>query len=94
MSGNLVLDDRLADQEIHYTAGSPTSPTAPEEKEHRVRVITAGTPEPYALRLVAHASNGPRLGTLPHCLGFEAGCPLNDVPSLRLTYPAGGIGAG
>lgn len=34
-----------------------------------------------------------RLGTLPHHLGFEAGLPLNDVPSLKLTYPAAGAGA-
>ncbi|MCF6467410.1 hypothetical protein FAF44_03135 [Nonomuraea sp. MG754425] len=58
-----------------------------------VQVITPGTPEPYALRLVAHAPNGSRLGTLPHHLGFEAGLPLNDVPSLKVTYPAAGIGS-
>lgn len=58
-----------------------------------MQVITTGQPEPYALRLVAHAPNGARLGTLPHHLGFEAGLPLNDVPSLKATYPAAGAGA-
>ncbi|WP_327588468.1 hypothetical protein OHA25_16625 [Nonomuraea sp. NBC_00507] len=58
-----------------------------------MQVIIPGTPEPYALRLVAHAPNDARLGTLPHHLGFEAGLPLNDVPSLKVTYPAAGAGA-
>ncbi|MEW1838561.1 fibronectin type III domain-containing protein [Nonomuraea angiospora] len=58
-----------------------------------MQVITSGTPEPYALRLVAHAPNGGRLGVLPHHLGFEVAFPLNDVPSLKVTYPAAGVGS-
>ncbi|MFC7582422.1 hypothetical protein ACFQYP_00430 [Nonomuraea antimicrobica] len=53
-----------------------------------------GQAERYALRLIAYSPNGPRLGNLPHHLGFELGAPLNDVPSLKLSYPAAGIGAG
>jgi hypothetical protein len=51
-----------------------------------MRVIIPGEPMRYGLRLVAYAPNGPRLGILGQHLGFEAGMPLNDVPSLRLTY--------
>ncbi|MGR6915432.1 hypothetical protein ACU635_14400 [[Actinomadura] parvosata] len=58
-----------------------------------MQVIIPGQAERYALRLVAHSPNGPRLGTLPHHLGFEVGAPLNDVPSLKLSYPAAGVGA-
>ncbi|MEU7855268.1 hypothetical protein [Nonomuraea sp. NPDC049141] len=58
-----------------------------------MQVIIPGASEGYALRLVAHSPNGGRLGVLPHHLGFEAGLPLNDVPSLKATYPAVGIGA-
>ncbi|MEV1003395.1 hypothetical protein [Nonomuraea sp. NPDC050202] len=59
-----------------------------------MQVITPGTADPYALRLAAYAPNGARFGTLPHHLGFEVGLPLNDVPSLKVTYPAAGAGAG
>ncbi|TYB71253.1 fibronectin type III domain-containing protein [Nonomuraea sp. PA05] len=59
-----------------------------------MQVITRGLPEPYALRLAAYVPNGGRLGTLPHHLGFEAGLPLNDVPSLKMTYSAAGAGSG
>ncbi|WP_188197209.1 fibronectin type III domain-containing protein [Nonomuraea sp. SYSU D8015] len=58
-----------------------------------MQVITPGTAEPYDLRLIAYAPNSGRLGVLPHHLGFEAGLPLNDVPSLKATYPAAGAGA-
>ncbi|WP_162795819.1 fibronectin type III domain-containing protein [Nonomuraea lactucae] len=58
-----------------------------------MQVIIPGTPAPYGLRLVAYAPNGGRRGTLPHHLGFEVGLPLNDVPSLKLTYPTAGVGA-
>ncbi|MEV1167332.1 fibronectin type III domain-containing protein [Nonomuraea sp. NPDC049784] len=58
-----------------------------------MQVIVPGRAERYALRLVAYAPNGARLGTLPHHLGFEVGTPLNDVPSLKLSYPAAGVGS-
>ncbi|MEV4078945.1 hypothetical protein AB0J43_01460 [Nonomuraea fuscirosea] len=78
-----------------YGAASPTWPIGPDlPEEHVVQVITPGTAEPYALRLAVYAPNGDRIGTLPHHLGFEAGLPLNDVPSLKVTYPAAGAGAG
>ncbi len=58
-----------------------------------MQVIVPGRAEQYALRLVAYAPNGARLGTLPHHLSFEIGMPLNDVPSLKLSYPAAGVGS-
>ncbi|MEV0236866.1 fibronectin type III domain-containing protein [Nonomuraea sp. NPDC050786] len=58
-----------------------------------MQVITPGPAERYALRLVAHAPNGDRLGVLPHHLGFEVAFPLNDVPSLKVTYPVAGVGS-
>ncbi|MEU6789884.1 fibronectin type III domain-containing protein [Nonomuraea angiospora] len=58
-----------------------------------MQVIVPGQAERYAVRLVAYSPNGPRLGTLPHHFGFEVGAPLNDVPSLKLSYPAAGVGA-
>jgi hypothetical protein len=58
-----------------------------------VQVIIPGQPQRYALRLAAYEPNGDRLGVLPHHLGFEVGVPLNDVPSLKLSYPAAGVGA-
>ncbi|MFI6485142.1 hypothetical protein ACIBH1_45040, partial [Nonomuraea sp. NPDC050663] len=47
----------------------------------------------YGLRLVAYAPNGARLGLLPGHLGFDAGLPLNDVPSLQLSYSGNALGA-
>lgn len=40
------------------------------------------------LRLAAYAPNGVRLGVLPTPLSVEVGVPLDDVASLRLSYPA------
>ncbi|TMR90383.1 fibronectin type III domain-containing protein [Nonomuraea basaltis] len=40
----------------------------------------------FGLRLVAFAPFGDRLGVLPHPLSVEVGWPLNDVPSLKLSY--------
>ncbi|MFG3438318.1 hypothetical protein ACGF0J_13835 [Nonomuraea sp. NPDC047897] len=54
-------------------------------------MITAGEPAKFALRLVAYAPNGGRLGLLPQHNGFEVAAPLNDVPGLAVTYPAGGL---
>ncbi|WP_336214373.1 fibronectin type III domain-containing protein [Nonomuraea sp. LPB2021202275-12-8] len=45
------------------------------------------------LRLVAHAPNGDRLGSIPQPLSLEAAWPLNDVGGLRLAYAAGAVGA-
>lgn len=45
------------------------------------------------LRLVAYAPNGDRIGLLPHPLSVEVGWPLNDVPSLRLSYSRHAPGA-
>ncbi|MFD8529403.1 hypothetical protein ACFV0L_18485 [Streptosporangium canum] len=58
-----------------------------------MQVIIPGDLGKFALRLVAYAPNGPRLGVLPQHSGFELGDPLNDVPSLKLSYPAGGLNA-
>ncbi|TMR91456.1 fibronectin type III domain-containing protein [Nonomuraea basaltis] len=58
-----------------------------------MQVIVPGEPMRYGLRLVAYAPNGPRLGVLGQHLGFEVGMPLNDVPSLRLTYSTHAAGA-
>lgn len=38
-------------------------------------------------RLRVYAPNGALTGSLPHPLSWEAGVPLNDMPSLTLTYP-------
>ncbi|MET7334381.1 hypothetical protein [Nonomuraea sp. NPDC005650] len=51
-----------------------------------MQVIIPGEPMRYGLRLVVYAPNGARLGVLGQHLGWEAAAPLNDVPSLRLTY--------
>lgn len=40
------------------------------------------------VRLVAYAPNGDRLGELPQPISYEIGVPLNDMPSLKLDYPA------
>ncbi|MFI6886746.1 hypothetical protein [Streptosporangium canum] len=58
-----------------------------------MQMIIPGEPVRYGLRLAVYAPNGPRLGVLPHPLGFEAGFPLNDISSLRLTYSAHALGA-
>ncbi|WP_433235557.1 hypothetical protein ACQPYK_25550 [Streptosporangium sp. CA-135522] len=56
-------------------------------------IIIPGTPQRYGLRLVVHSPNGPRLGVLPAPSGWDAGLPLNDVSSLRLTYSSSALGA-
>ncbi|MEU1883440.1 fibronectin type III domain-containing protein [Streptosporangium sp. NPDC020072] len=58
-----------------------------------MQVIIPGGPQRYALRLVAYAPHGARLGLLPAHLGWEAALPLNDVSSLRLSYSASALGA-
>lgn len=58
-----------------------------------MQLIVPGGPQRLALRLVAYEPNGARLGVLPAHLGWEAGLPLNDVSSLRLTYSASAPGA-
>jgi hypothetical protein len=58
-----------------------------------MQVIVPGKTAKFALRLVAHAPNGDRLGVLPQHSGFELATPLNDVPSLKATYPDGGLNA-
>ncbi|WP_214317033.1 hypothetical protein [Nonomuraea sediminis] len=58
-----------------------------------MQVIVPGKPTPFALRLVAYAPNGPRLGVLPQHSGFELAAPLNDVPGLKVDYAAGGLNA-
>ncbi|WP_433426368.1 hypothetical protein ACQP1V_42765 (plasmid) [Microtetraspora malaysiensis] len=40
----------------------------------------------YDLRLIVYSPNGPRRGVLPYPLSTEAGWPLDDVPSLKLSY--------
>ncbi|MER6171371.1 fibronectin type III domain-containing protein [Streptosporangium sp. NPDC001681] len=57
-------------------------------------MIIPGEPVRYGLRLVVYAPNGPRLGVLPHPLGFEAAFPLDDVSSLKVSYSAHAVGAG
>ncbi len=59
-----------------------------------MQIITPGGPQRYALRLAVYTPNGPRLGVLPHPLGFEVGFPLDDVSSLKLSYSAHALGAG
>ncbi|MEV0379817.1 hypothetical protein [Nonomuraea sp. NPDC050643] len=56
-----------------------------------MQVIIPGEAAKFALRLAAYAPNGGRLGVLPQHSGFELGDPLNDVPSLKVTYPTGGL---
>ncbi|UBU16685.1 phage tail protein [Nonomuraea gerenzanensis] len=58
-----------------------------------MQVIIPGEPTKFALRLVAYEPNRDRLGVLPQHNGFELGDPLNDVPSLKVTYPDGGLNA-
>ncbi|MEU4511790.1 hypothetical protein AB0G05_20040 [Nonomuraea wenchangensis] len=58
-----------------------------------MRVIIPGEPMRYGLRLVAYVPNGARLGVLGQHLGIEAAMPLNDTPSLRLTYSGHAAGA-
>ncbi|MGH8965616.1 MAG: hypothetical protein ACRDXB_09855, partial [Actinomycetes bacterium] len=41
------------------------------------------------VRFRAYAANGAAIGILPHPLSWEAGIPLNDMPSLTMTYPDG-----
>jgi hypothetical protein len=47
----------------------------------------------FDVRLVAYAPNGDRLGILPTPLSVDLGLPLDDVGSLRLSYPLGAPGA-
>jgi hypothetical protein len=42
-----------------------------------------------AVRFRVYAPNGAARGVLPHPLSWEAGIPLNDMPSLTMTYPDG-----
>ncbi|MEU7911304.1 fibronectin type III domain-containing protein [Microbispora bryophytorum] len=58
-----------------------------------MQVIVPGKPAKLALRLVAYAPNGPRLGVLPQHNGFDVAAPLNDVPGLKVAYVAGGVRA-
>lgn len=39
------------------------------------------------VRFRVYAPDGNSLGVLPHPLSWEAGIPLNDMPSLTMTYP-------
>ena len=48
----------------------------------------------FDLRLIAYAPDGDRLGVLPTPLSVELGVPLDDVASLRLSYPVGAPAAG
>jgi hypothetical protein len=41
------------------------------------------------VRFRAYEANGSPIGVLPHPLSWEAGIPLNDMPSLTMTYPDG-----
>ncbi|MEV6154909.1 fibronectin type III domain-containing protein [Nonomuraea sp. NPDC052129] len=59
-----------------------------------MQVIISGQAQRFALRLAVYEPNGDRLGSLPHHLGFEAALPLNDTSSLKVTYPAAGVGSG
>ncbi|TMR90381.1 fibronectin type III domain-containing protein [Nonomuraea basaltis] len=79
---NAVLSAAVDQQrdEINELRGGPT-----------VQVIIPGKPTRFALRLVAYAPNGGRLAVLPQHSGFEMAAPLNDVPGLTVTYPAGGL---
>ncbi|WP_440063771.1 hypothetical protein [Streptosporangium sp. OZ121] len=47
----------------------------------------------FDLRLVVYSPNGSRLGALPHPLSVEAGWPLDDVPSLKISYSSHAVGA-
>lgn len=42
------------------------------------------------VRFRVYAPNGALQGSLPHPLSWEMGVPLNDMPSLTLTYPLAG----
>jgi hypothetical protein len=48
----------------------------------------------FDLRVVAYAPDGDRLGVLATPLSVELGVPLDDVSSLRLSYPVDAPGAG
>lgn len=41
------------------------------------------------VRFRAYRPDGASIGILPHPLSWEAGIPLNDMPSLTMTYPDG-----
>ncbi|MFI6497189.1 fibronectin type III domain-containing protein [Nonomuraea typhae] len=56
-------------------------------------IISIGVPAGYAIRLVAYAPNGDRLGLLPHPLKQEAAFVLNDLPGLRFDYSSRAVGA-
>lgn len=58
-----------------------------------MQVISAGEQHRYSVRLAAYAPNGARLGLLGEALSWDAGLPLNDVPSLELAYSAHAQGA-
>ncbi|GAA4083080.1 hypothetical protein [Nonomuraea soli] len=58
-----------------------------------MQVIIPSDRPRYGLRMVAYAPNGARLGLLPGHLRFDAGLPLNDVPSLQLSYSGSALGA-
>ncbi len=58
-----------------------------------MELIIPGDPQVYALRLVAYAPNGNRLGLLSQATSFETAHPLNDIPSAQLTYQADAAGA-
>ncbi|OLT27739.1 hypothetical protein BJF83_17280 [Nocardiopsis sp. CNR-923] len=45
------------------------------------------------VRLVAYAPNGNRLGPLPHPLSLNLGQPLDDLPSLTVSYSTHSTGA-
>ncbi|MFD9950494.1 hypothetical protein [Nonomuraea sp. NPDC059022] len=75
-------------------AGEPV--LRPSPTHHRgvcMQVIIPGEQLRYGIRLVAHAPNGARLGLLGEPLSWDAGLPLNDVPSLELTYTTHAQGA-
>ncbi|MFE3461377.1 hypothetical protein ACFXKD_27855 [Nocardiopsis aegyptia] len=45
------------------------------------------------LRLIAYTPNGASLGQLPHPLSIDLGQPLNDLPSLTVSYSTHATGA-
>lgn len=45
------------------------------------------------LRLRAYAPNSTLIGSLPHPLSVDISVPLNDMPSLTMTYPVQGSGS-
>ena len=44
------------------------------------------------LRLRVYSPNGNIIGSLPHPLSVDIAVPLNDMPSMTMTYPAEGAG--